>query len=101
LVAMTLTIELPDKLDAALKAQASANGVSEAGFARKVLEQFLESALTPAPEEKAISGESQPRRPLSARIREIWVDMPDDVRAEYPEGGAYQIDHHLYSLPKS
>jgi plasmid stability protein len=70
---MKLTIELPDKLDAALKAQASVNGISEAGFARKVLEQILEPALTPAPEEKAISGQSQPRRPLSLRIREIWA----------------------------
>ena len=97
---MTLTIELSDNLDAALKAQARAKGISEAGFAREVLEQFLEPALTPAPEGKAISAQSQPRRPLSARIREIWADMPDDVRAEYPEGGAYQIDHHLYGLPK-
>jgi Arc/MetJ-type ribon-helix-helix transcriptional regulator len=39
-------------------------------------------------------------RPLSARIRNLWADMPADVRAEYPEGGAYQIDHHVYGLPK-
>jgi Arc/MetJ-type ribon-helix-helix transcriptional regulator len=51
-------------------------------------------------EENVTPGQAQPRRPLSARIREIWADMPDDVRAEYPEGGAYQIDHHLYGLPK-
>jgi hypothetical protein len=97
--AMTLTIDLPDNLDAVLKAQAHANGISEASFARKVLEQFLDPALTPVPEEKTIFAQSQPR-PLSARIREIWADMPDDVRAKYPEGGAYQIDHHLYGLPK-
>jgi plasmid stability protein len=97
---MTLTIELPDKLDAALKARASASGTSEAGFASKVLEQFLEPALTPAPEEKAISGESEPRRPLSARIREIWADMPDDVRAKLPADGASQHDHYIYGVPK-
>ncbi|MEJ7609113.1 MAG: CopG family transcriptional regulator [Bryobacteraceae bacterium] len=45
---MTLTIELSDNLDAALKAQARAKGVSEAGFVRQVLEQ----ALTPAVEKE-------------------------------------------------
>ena len=38
---MTLTIEIPDKLDAALRAQARAKGVSEAGFVRQVLEEVL------------------------------------------------------------
>jgi plasmid stability protein len=98
--AMTLTIELPDNLSAALKAQASANGISEADFARKVLEQFLKPALTPAADEKVISGESKPRRPLCARIREIWADMPDDVRAKFPADGASQHDHYIYGVPK-
>ncbi len=40
---MTLTIDLPDDLEAALKAQAHAQGVSTVGFVRQVLEQ----ALTP------------------------------------------------------
>jgi hypothetical protein len=26
--------------------------------------------------------------------------MPAEVRAEYPEGGARQVDHHVYGLPK-
>lgn len=38
---MTLTIELPEKLDAALQMQARAKGVSAAGFVRQVLEQVL------------------------------------------------------------
>ena len=41
---MTLTIELPDSLDAALQMQARAKGISAASLARQVLEQ----ALTPA-----------------------------------------------------
>jgi plasmid stability protein len=36
-----LTIELPDDLEAALKAQAQAEGVSAAGYARRVLEEAL------------------------------------------------------------
>ena len=100
---MMLTIELPDTLDSALQAQARAKGVSAAGFARQILEQ----ALTRPAEEETALGEPfateygpHPRRPLSARIRDLWVDMPDEVRAEYPEGGGRQIDHHVYGLPK-
>ncbi len=46
---MTLNIELPDQLDAALKAEARAQGISEAGFVRQVLERIL----IPGGEEKA------------------------------------------------
>ena len=38
---MTLTIELPDELEAALKAEANANGVSASKFARQILERAL------------------------------------------------------------
>jgi len=96
---MTFTINLPDNLDAALKAQARATGVSEAGFIQKVLEQVLTPSLTPIGEPPTISDQKQPL-PLSARIREIWADLPAEARAEYPEGGVYQIDHHVYGSPK-
>jgi hypothetical protein len=39
--AMTLTIDLPDNLQAALSAHASAEGVSEAGYIRRMLERDL------------------------------------------------------------
>jgi plasmid stability protein len=38
---MNLTIELPDELEAALKAKAMAQGVSLAGFTRQVLEEAV------------------------------------------------------------
>jgi plasmid stability protein len=38
---MNLTIELPDDLEAALKAKAMAQGVSLAGFTRQVLEEAV------------------------------------------------------------
>ena len=38
---MNLTIEIPDALEAALKAKAHAQGVTAAGYARQVLEQAL------------------------------------------------------------
>jgi hypothetical protein len=47
--AMTLTIELPDNLEAALKAHANAKGVSEAGYVRTLLELNLtETTAAPA-----------------------------------------------------
>lgn len=50
---MTLMIELPDNLDAALKAQAHAQGVSEARFVR----QLLAEALTPETKDDEIPGQ--------------------------------------------
>ena len=38
---MTLTIELPDNLESALKAHANVQGVSEAGYIRTLLERDL------------------------------------------------------------
>lgn len=90
---MTLTIHLPPEKEAALNAAAQAQGVTTEEWLRDLVEERLQSV------EEAFSA-SQARRPLSARIREIWTDMPEEVRAEYPEGGAYQIDHHVYGLPK-
>ena len=51
---MTLIIELPSELEAALKAQARAKGMSEARFVRQVLER----ALTSEP------GEEKPGQPF-------------------------------------
>jgi plasmid stability protein len=42
---MTLTIELPDKLEAALKVEANAHGVSPAGYVRDMLERQLASSI--------------------------------------------------------
>ena len=38
--------------------------------------------------------------PLSARIRRIWADMPEEVRAKLPDDGAAQHDHYIYGVPK-
>jgi len=42
---MTLTIELPDNLETALRAQANAQGVSAAGYVRDILERELAPVL--------------------------------------------------------
>ncbi len=83
---MTLTIDLPDEEVKALAAKAQAQGVSAEEYARLVLEQDLKAG--PA------------RRPVSQSIREIWSDMPADVRSKLPRDGASQVDHYVYGLPK-
>jgi hypothetical protein len=90
---MTLTLTLPPEKEAALNAVAQAHGVSTEQWLQHLVEKHLQGAEPPP-------ASSQPRLPLSARIREIWAGLPDEARAEYPEGGAYQIDHHVYGLPK-
>lgn len=44
-----MTIELPEDLDAALKAQANAHAISPAGYVREVLERELASPLEAHP----------------------------------------------------
>lgn len=83
---MTLTIDLPDEEVKALAAKAQAQGVSAEQYARLVLEHDLKA--------------SPAHRPVSQSIREIWSDMPADVRAKMPRDGASQIDHYVYGLPK-
>jgi hypothetical protein len=96
-IPMTLSINLLEKWDAPVKAQAKAAGISEAGFVEKMLEQALDANLRPLEEQTPVPKQSSP---LSARIRKIWSDMSEEERAEYPAGGAFQIDHHVYGLPK-
>lgn len=82
---MTLIVELPDEEAKALAAKAHAQGVSTQQYAQEILRRELDN---PA------------KRPLSARIRELWSDMPPDVRSKLPADGASQIDHYVYGLPK-
>ncbi len=65
---MTLTINLSEKLDAALKEQARSSGISEACFVEKVLQQVLDPNPPPFEAQASVSGQGQPRPPLSARI---------------------------------
>jgi len=83
---MTLTIELPDDEITLLNAKASAEGLSAAQCAQQLLKRALSSPRT--------------AKPLSTRIREIWADMPDEVRAKLPADGAEQHDHYIYGVPK-
>lgn len=85
-VPVTLTIDMPDEELTLLNARASAAGVSPEECAQHLLRQALASDTE--------------RKPLAARIREIWADMPADIRAKLPADGASQHDHYIYGVPK-
>jgi len=83
---MTLTIDLSGDDANALSARAKAGGVSLENCA----EELLSKALSPA----------AARPPLAERIRDIWADIPDTVRAKLPADGASQHDHYIYGVSK-
>ena len=66
---MTLTIELPDNLEAALRAQANAEGVSEAGYICRMLERGLTTSTVA---EAGAGADDMTRSQLAGqRIREL------------------------------
>jgi hypothetical protein len=83
---MTITLDIRPEIEADLAAAARVRGLSAEQYARQVLEQALASATA--------------RKPLAGRIREIWADIPDEVRAKLPSDGASQHDHYIYGVPK-
>lgn len=91
---MNLTIEIPDDKTAALMAKATTLGVSAEQYIQRMVDRDLEQA--PVPE----TGQAESGKPLAARIREIWADIPDEVRAKLPTDGASQHDHYIYGVPK-
>jgi hypothetical protein len=90
--AMTLTLELPDNKEAALKAKAQAQGVSAEQYVQRMVDQDLER-----PAEVAAA---TPRRHISEVVREIWSDVPPESRADMPADGASEHDHYICGLPK-
>jgi hypothetical protein len=89
---MTLTVELSPEKEALVIAQAQSRGLT----AQEWLVQIVEQAAQLPPAEPAEKDD----RPLSAMFREIWADMPDEVRAKLPVDGADQHDHYIYGTPK-
>jgi hypothetical protein len=85
---MNLTVNIPDEEVPALKAQASGLPL-ETFVERVVLERIHAPGST-----------ANVKKPLAARIREIWADMPPEVRAKLPTDGASQHDHYIYGVPK-
>lgn len=84
---MTLTIQLPDEQEAALKARARAKGVSAEQYAIEVLKRELASG-------------GPPRRHISEALRGIMSDVPAELLEALPADGASEHDHYLYGSPK-
>ena len=76
---LTITVDIRPEIEAELAATARVRGLSAEQYARQVLEQALASATA--------------RKSLAVRIREIWADIPDEVRAKLPPDGASHHDH--------
>src|ERR1017187_9356029 len=88
LIAIELTvIELPDEQAAALKAKASAAGLT--------LEAWLQKLA--AEQERP---PSQPPRHIADVICENMQDVPPEIMAAMPTDGASQHDHYIYGWPK-
>jgi len=72
-------IELPDEQAAALKARAAAEGLSLAEWIRQLAEQ----AQSAGP----------PHWHIADAIRESMQDVPPEIMAAMPTGGATEHDH--------
>jgi hypothetical protein len=82
-------IEIPDEEAAALRAKASAAGLS--------LEAWLKQL---AGAEEKPRGPSQPLRHIADVILENMKDVPPEIMATMPTDGASQHDHYIYGWPK-
>jgi len=82
-------IELPDDQAAALKAKASAVGLT--------LEAWLKQL---ADAEERPRGITQPLRHIADMILENMKDVPPEIMATMPKDGASQHDHYIYGWPK-
>ncbi len=85
-VIVTLTIDLPDDLDAALKAHAKAQGVSAAGFVSRVIQQALsekqDSAVKPKKSAYGILARYGPgpsEEEIDRNRREMFSGFGEDV----------------------
>lgn len=83
---MTLIVDLGPEHLAVLQFKAESEGLSIEECAGKLLEEAL------------LSEANEPA--FSDRLREIWRDMPDEVRAKLPVDGASEHDHYIYGVPK-
>jgi len=81
-------IELPDEQAAALRAKATAAGLT--------LEDWLKQLA-------GVEGKprtSQPLRHIADVILENMKDVPPEIAATMPEDGASQHDHYIYGWPR-
>jgi hypothetical protein len=86
---MTLTLELPDSKEAALRAKAQEQGVSAEQYVQQILDRDLEQS-TPS----TVSSE-----PFWQTFTRQMRSLPE-VFDRLPPDGAAEHDHYLYGSPK-
>ena len=82
---MTLTINLPDEQEAALKARAQSQGLSAEQYAQQVLVHELEASAS---------------EPIWKAFTRRMHSLPDEVFDRLPTDGASEHDHYLYGSPR-
>lgn len=92
---MSLTIELPQDIEAELRRRAEAEGVSVEECVRILIASELGSLEMQPPAD---------RRMTVAEVTQMILDQMSDVPAEafeeLPRDGASQHDHYIYGTPK-
>jgi hypothetical protein len=91
---MTVTLELSPEREAALKAQAQAQGLSVEQWLVQLADQYSPDRQPP------ISVEDQDLPPIWEVIADNMKHVPPEDLALLPKDGASQIDHYLYGHPK-
>ena len=84
---MTLTLELADRKEAALKAKAQAHGVSAEQYVQQIVDRDLEETDCDSRSVWDIFAENRKR-------------VPPEEFAKLPKDGADEHDHYLYGHPK-
>lgn len=88
---MTLTIEVPEHLEAKLVADASRQGRSLPDHVLDLLERSMEA------QEPSATPTAHPVLHLAEQIRE---SVPTEKWAELPADLSVNVDHYLYGHPK-
>lgn len=89
-------LEISQEIQDRLLDEAQKEGVSVDSLLKRLMDDH-NAAASQLPDSLT---RSIPTKPLAARLREIWADMPDSVRARLPADGAAQHDHYIYGVPK-
>ena len=93
-MAMTIMIELSEEEAQALKAKATAHGLSVENWLQRLAAQQAQDVSVPSQRSEAA------RRPIWDVIQDNMKDVPPEEMAALPKDGASQIDHYVYGLPK-
>ena len=88
---MTARIDFSAKEEAALEAQAQADGLSVEGWLKKLARE--RASLPPEPS-------TQDDRPIWEVILDNTKNVPAKAFDALPADGASQVDHYLYGHPK-